>query len=147
VRDELGELPDEGANDDPDGVTPGVSVEDAEDALLEGDRTIATGTARAALAYPVFRTVYVGSLLSNIGSWMQNVVTAAFAYDLTRDPTVVSIVSFSQLGALLLLSLVGGALADRFDRKMLLILVSIEQAFFSLVLAWIARGSDPSIAV
>jgi predicted MFS family arabinose efflux permease len=146
VRDELGELPDEGANDDPDGVTPGVSVEDAEDALLEGDRTIATGTARAALAYPVFRTVYIGSLLSNIGSWMQNVVTAAFAYDLTRDPTVVSIVSFSQLGALLLLSLVGGALADRFDRKMLLILVSIEQAFFSLVLAWIARGSEPSIA-
>lgn len=146
MRDEPGKLPDEGADDDSDEVVPGVSVEDAEDALLEGDRTIATGTARAALAYPVFRTVYVGSLLSNIGSWMQNVVTAAFAYDLTRDPTVVSIVSFSQLGALLLLSLVGGALADRFDRKMLLILVSIEQAFFSLVLAWIARGSDPSIA-
>jgi MFS family permease len=139
VRDELRGRPD-------DESTPGVSVEDAEDALLDGDRTITAGTARAALRYPVFRTVYIGSLLSNIGSWMQNVVTAAFAYDLTRSATVVSIVSFSQLGALLLLSLVGGALADIFDRKWVLILVSIEQAFFSLVLAWLARGADPSIA-
>ncbi len=90
--------------------------------------------------------MFFGSLLSNIGSWMQNVVTAAFAYDITRSAAVVSIVSFSQLGALLLLSLVGGAMADIFDRKKLLIWVSVEQLVFSLVLAWLARGSDPSIA-
>jgi MFS family permease len=129
---------------DPD--APALSLEDAEDALLEGDRTITPGTARAALAYRTFRTVYFGSLLSNIGSWMQNVVLAAFAYDITRSAAVVSIVSFSQLGALLLLSLVGGALADIFDRKKLLIVVSVEQMLFSLLLAWLARGSDPSIA-
>jgi MFS family permease len=125
---------------------PELSLEDAEDALLEGDRTITPGTARAALAYPTFRTVYLGSLLSNVGSWMQNVVLAAFAYDLTRSAAVVSIVSFSQLGALLLLSLVGGAMADIFDRKRLLIVVAIEQMAFSLLLAWLARGADPSIA-
>jgi MFS family permease len=125
--------------------TTGFSPEDAEDALLEGDRTIAPGTARAALAYRTFRIVYTGSLLSNIGSWMQNVVLAAFAYDITRSAAVVSIVSFSQLGALLLLSLVGGWMADIFDRKRLLIMVAIEQMFFSVVLAWLARGSDPSV--
>jgi MFS family permease len=135
---------DSGDGEDPAGA-PSFSPEDAEDALLEGDRAITPGTARAALAYPTFRTVYTGSLLSNIGSWMQNVVLAAFAYDITRSAAVVSIVSFSQLGALLLLSLVGGWMADIFDRKRLLIAVSVEQMFFSVVLAWLARGSDPSV--
>jgi MFS family permease len=125
---------------------PELSLEDAEDALLEGDRTIAPGTARAALRYPTFRIVYFGSLFSNIGSWMQNVVLAAFAYDITRSAAVVSIVSFSQLGALLLLSMIGGALADIFDRKKVLILVAVEQMIFSVLLAWLARGADPSIA-
>lgn len=134
---------DDAAERDP---APSLSREDAEEALLEGDRTFAPGTARAALSYPTFRTVYFGSLLSNVGSWMQNVVLAAFAYDITRSASVVSIVSFSQLGALLLLSLVGGALADHFDRRKLIIVVTVTQALFSLLLAWLARGADPSIA-
>jgi predicted MFS family arabinose efflux permease len=125
---------------------PELSVEDAEDALLEGDRPFATGTARAALAYPTFRTVYFGSLLSNIGSWMQNVVLGAFALELTGSSTFVSIIAFAQLGPLLLFSLVGGALADLIDRRRLLILVSAQQMLFSVGLAWIARGTDPSLA-
>lgn len=123
-----------------------LSVEDAEDALLEGDRTFAPGTARAALAYPTFRTVYVGSLLSNIGSWMQNVVLGAFALDLTGSSTYVSWIAFAQLGPLLLFSLAGGALADIIDRKRLLVMVSWQQLLFSLVLAWLARGSEPSLS-
>src|SRR5690606_27165213 len=118
------------SSDAPRDTAPSLSREDAEEALLEGDRTFAPGTARAALSYPTFRTVYVGSLLSNIGSWMQNVVLAAFAYEITRSAAVVSIVSFSQLGAMLLLSLVGGALADHFDRRKLIIVVTITQALF-----------------
>jgi predicted MFS family arabinose efflux permease len=119
--------------------------EDLEEALLEGDRTITPGTARAALSYPVFRLVFVGALLSNIGSWMQNVVLNAYAYDVTGSATVVSLVTFGQLGPLLVLSLVGGALADIFDRRTLLIWVAIEQALFSLVLAWITVDAEPSL--
>ena len=54
--------------------TPDDSVDsdaaDVEDALLEGDRTIEPGGARAALGYPVFRRIFVAALVSNIGSWM-----------------------------------------------------------------------------
>ena len=63
--------------------------EDAEDALLEGDRAFVAGTARAALRYPTFRTVFFGAFLSNIGSWMQNVVLGAFAYKITGSPVFV----------------------------------------------------------
>ncbi|MDQ2650797.1 MAG: MFS transporter [Actinomycetota bacterium] len=122
----------------------GSSVEDAVDALEDGDRTIRVGTARAALQYPVFRRVYLGAFISNVGSWMQNVVLGALAYDLTHSPTFVGILVFAQLGPLLLFSLVGGLLADSLDRRRLLIGVSITQGLLSLALAAVVRSDDPS---
>lgn len=119
-------------------------MEDVEDALVDGDRTVSAGTARAAFRYPAFRRIYVGSLLSNIGSWMQNVTLGAFVYDQTGSSSYVALVTFAQLGPLLLLSLAGGAIADRFDRRVVLVLVSVEQAIFSLALASLTRGDGHS---
>ena len=122
------------------------AVETAVDALVEGDRPIRSGTARAALRHRVFRRVFIGAFLSNIGSWMQNVVLGALAYELTHSATFVGILLFAQLGPLLLFSMVGGLLADVFDRRRLLIVVSIVQGLLSLLLAYVARGGDPSRA-
>jgi predicted MFS family arabinose efflux permease len=124
---------------------PRLSAEDAEDAFVDGDRTFAPGTARAALSYPAFRTIYFGSLASNIGTWMQQAILGAYALVLTGSSTFVSIMVFAQLGPLLF-SLLGGALADMFDRRRVLMVVAVQQMVFSLVLAWLARESDPSLA-
>src|SRR5438093_1504596 len=62
-----------------------VSLEDSEDALLEGDRPIATGTAMTALRHRTFRTVFIGAFLSNVGSWMQNAVLMGYAFTLTHS--------------------------------------------------------------
>ena len=124
----------------------GPSLEDAVDALEDGDRTVRTGTAMAALRHTTFRRVFIGAFLSNIGSWMQNVVLGALVYDLTGSATLVGVIVLAQLGPLLFFSLVGGLLADVFDRRRLLIVVSILQGLLSLVLALVARGDDPSIA-
>ncbi|MET0726902.1 MAG: MFS transporter [Acidimicrobiales bacterium] len=121
-------------------------VEDAVDAFEDGDRTVQRGSARAALRHTVFRRVFIGAFLSNIGTWMQNVVLGALAYQLTDSPTFVGVLLFAQLGPLLLFSLVGGLLADAFDRRRLLIIVSITQGLLSLALAWVARVDDPSKA-
>jgi MFS family permease len=117
---------------------------DIADAAIDGDRPIRTGTARAALGSPLFRRVYTGALLSNIGTWMQNVTLAAFAFQLTGSETFVGLVVFAQLGPLLIFSLVGGALADAFDRRTLLIGVAVAQTALSLVLASIIGGADPN---
>ena len=122
------------------------SLEDAVDALEDGDRTVRTGTAMAALRHTTFRRVFIGAFLSNIGSWMQNVVLGALVYDLTGSATLVGVIVLAQLGPLLFFSLVGGLLADVFDRRLLLIVVSILQGLLSLVLALVARGDDPSVA-
>lgn len=123
---------------------PEEQLEAVEDALLEGDRTFTAGTARSAFAHRTFRIVYLGAFASNIGTWMQNVVLGALAYELTGSGIFVGIVTAAQLGPLLLLSLVGGALADAHDRRKLLVVLSVQQAVFSLLLALVTAGGDPN---
>ncbi len=120
------------------------SVEDIEEALVEGDRPIVTGTARAALQQKTFRTVFIGAFLSNIGTWMQNVVLGAYAYEISKSSTFVGLLVFAQLGPILLLSIVGGVIADAVDRRRLLVWLSIEQMLGSFVLAFITAASHPS---
>ena len=85
------------------------------------------GSARAALRVRDFRLVWFGSLGSNIGTWMQNVVLPAYVYHRTGKASVVGLLIFAQLGPLLFLSIPAGVIADRFDRKKWLISMQIVQ--------------------
>jgi MFS family permease len=118
--------------------------EESTEALLEGDTRFAPGTAGAALRQPVFRTLFIGAFLSNIGSWMQQIVLAAFAYHLTESPTYVGQIVFAQLGPVLVLGLVGGLVADLVDRRKLLLAVSAVQMAFAFALALVVAAEDPS---
>src|ERR1700722_11571637 len=131
---------------DPEGETtlPAVSVEEIEDAVVDGDSPISTGTAVAALRHRTFRIVFLGAFASNIGTWMQNVVLGAYAYDLTHSATFVGVIIFAQLGPTLVLPMVGGLLADKIDRKRFLIILSLEQLVFSLGVALVAASPHPS---
>jgi hypothetical protein len=64
---------------------------------------------RAALSHQAFRRVFAGTLASNIGTWMQNITLIALAYDLTGGATFIGVITFAQLGPMLLLSPIGGA--------------------------------------
>jgi MFS family permease len=122
-------------------------VEDVEEALLEGDDypTHRRGTARAALAHREFRLMWFGSFGSNIGTWMQQVVLGSYAYRLTGSSAFAGLLVFAQLGPLLLLSVIGGLVADVLDRRKLLIWVQAEQGIFSLLLGWmVAASANPS---
>jgi predicted MFS family arabinose efflux permease len=102
------------------------------------------GTAAAALTHRRFRAVFFGGLVSNTGSWMQNVTLAAWTFTLTGSETFVSLVVFAQLGPLLLFTLIGGTLADMVDRRRLLLVVAVQQSAFALALAVLATQDDPS---
>ncbi|HEX7166335.1 MAG TPA: MFS transporter [Acidimicrobiales bacterium] len=120
------------------------NFEETEGAVLGGDVPYAPGSARAAFAHRAFRRVWLGSMASNVGTWMQNVALGAFAYELTESSGYVALLGFAQLGPLLLLSIVGGLLADTVDRRWLLIGCQVEQMILSFVLAAVAAGDDPS---
>ncbi len=118
-------------------------AEDATDAFIDGDRTFVRGTAQAALRHRDFRVVWSGMFASNIGTWMQNVLLGAYGYTLTHSETYVAILFFAQLGPLLLLSNIGGVLADVLDRRRLLLVCQVQQLVFSIVLAVLATSSHP----
>ncbi|MFI4981598.1 MAG: MFS transporter, partial [Nevskiales bacterium] len=61
-----------------------------------------------------------GACLSNIGSWMQTVALGWLVLQLTDSPFWVGFVSFAALSPSLFMSLFGGVLADRLDRRLLL---------------------------
>jgi len=120
------------------------SLEEIEEAALDGDRVLEAGSARAALRHRNFRIVFLGAFASNIGTWMQNVVLGAYAYELTRSSIFVGLIIFAQLGPLLLLAMLGGFIADKVDRRRFLILLSLEQLVFSFALALEVRSASPS---
>ncbi len=88
--------------------------------------------------------MFLGAFASNIGTWMQNVVLGAYAYNITHSSTFVGIIIFAQLGPTLVFPMLGGLIADKVDRKKFLILLSIEQLLFSLGVAWVVRSPHPS---
>lgn len=98
------------------------------------------GSIRAALSYPDFRRMWAASFASQIGTWMQNVVLPAYAYERTGRASIVGLLVFAQLGPLLLLSIPAGVIADRVDRRRWLIAMQIVQLLFSVVLAGLAAG-------
>lgn len=103
-----------------------------------------SGSARAALAHRPFRLVWFGSLASNVGTWMQNVALGVLAFQLTGSSSFVALLGFAQLGPMLVLSIVGGLLADTVDRRWLLIGCQFEQMALSFALAMVASRDDPS---
>jgi MFS family permease len=129
---------------------PPSDVEDAEDVLLDGvtgvdgEPTYVPGSARAAMRHATFRRVYYGAFLSNVGTWMQNVVLGALAYDLTKSSTFVGIIVFAQLGPMLALAMVGGLLVDIVDRRRLLTIVTMSQLVLSFGLAAAVAPDEPN---
>jgi MFS family permease len=124
---------------------PEISVEEIEDSVVDGDRPIGgTGTAMSALRHRTFRIVFLGAFASNIGTWMQNVVLGAYAFNLTHSSTFVGLIIFAQLGPTLVFPILGGFIADKVNRKKFMIILSIEQLVFSVGVAWVVHSKDPS---
>ena len=94
-----------------------------------------------------FRRMFSGTFTSNIGTWMQNVALITLAYDLTRDAAFTGIITFAQLGPMLFLSPFGGALADRVNRRTLIVSLSLVQLTMSMVLAAVAVSDTPNKVV
>ncbi len=122
----------------------GPELEDVEDALVDGDVPYQRGTAAAALRHRDFRIVYIGTFSSNVGTWMQNVILGEYALKLTNSGFYVGLLYFGQLGPLLFLSMFGGLLADRVDRRRFLVSMQVVQGALSFALAFVAWSSHPS---
>lgn len=108
---------------------------------------IEPGSLRSAMASKAFRRFFAGTFASNIGTWMQNITLIALAYELTKNAWFTGVITFAQLGPTLLISPFGGALADRVNRRVLIVTMSAVQLLMSMVLALVALSDRPNQAV
>jgi MFS family permease len=84
---------------------------------------------------PAFRRYWVGAFLSFVGSWVQNVAQSWLVYELTRSEFLLGVVGFASGLPMLFLAPVGGALADRWNRRNILLITQSLFAVSALALA------------
>jgi MFS family permease len=103
-----------------------------------------------AFQYRDFRLMWVGACTSSIGTWMQIVAQAWLVYDLSKSGFLLGLDMFLGGIPIFLFSLFGGVIADRFERRRVLLAsqwVQMASAFtltilvvFHLVHVWHILG-------
>ena len=81
-----------------------------------------------------YRILFPANTISNIGSWAQRVAQDWLVLELTHSGTYLGIVTAIQFTPVLFFSMHGGALADRFNKRKLLMGTNALGAFSALML-------------
>jgi MFS family permease len=95
-----------------------------------------------AFAYREFRLLWTGACISSIGTWMQKLAQSWLVLELSQSPTMLGLDVFLGQIPIFLFSVIGGVVADRFDRRLLLVgsqIVQLTSAF--LLAALFATGA------
>jgi predicted MFS family arabinose efflux permease len=74
-----------------------------------------------AFEYRDFRLMFIGACLSSIGTWMQNLAQAWLVLDITKSPFYLGLDAFLAGIPVFLFSIIGGVVADRVERRRVLL--------------------------
>ena len=88
-----------------------------------------------ALRYPVFRWLWIATVVSNVGTWMYNAASGWLMTSLNPSPLIVSLVQVANSLPLFLFALPAGALADVIDKRRLILALEILTLLFSALFA------------
>jgi len=127
----------------PEGVRPATPEEEADDAIGGGilgwvtgivaSPVAAVGTALSIFQHAAFRWVWFGTLLSTMGSWIQNAAKSWVVLDITDSERWLGYDAMATWFPLLLMLPLGGVLADRLDRRKILIAMNVTQGVASVL--------------
>ncbi|OGK23150.1 hypothetical protein A3A46_01165 [Candidatus Roizmanbacteria bacterium RIFCSPLOWO2_01_FULL_37_13] len=83
-----------------------------------------------------FRLLWVGLLISAIGSSMQIMGVTWHLYNLTHSAFSLALIGLVRFVPLVLFSLIGGIIADIFDRRKIVLMSNLLMTLTALLLAW-----------
>ena len=89
----------------------------------------------APFRHRIFRSVWIATLASSFGGMIQGVAAAWLMVALAASAQMVTLVQASIALPIVILSLVAGALADAFDRRLLMLAAQVLMLVVSTVLA------------
>lgn len=81
-----------------------------------------------------FSLYWFGFLVSNAGAWIQSVAQGWLVYDISDSAAWLGAIGFVRAFPLILLSLIGGAVADRFPKRRILYITQTVMLTTSLIL-------------
>jgi MFS family permease len=92
------------------------------------------------LRHRSFALYFAGLSVSQVGDWMETTTTAWLLYQITGDPVLLGLSGGIRATSIILFGLVGGAIADRTDRRRMLFLTQSGFALASLALGILVVG-------
>ena len=101
----------------------------------------------AAFTYRDFRLLWFGSFTSSAGTWLQEAALSWILISLTDKTLYLGLNSFLGTAPILFLTLIGGVLADRIDRKRILMASQWTQLACALALAVLAFAKVPPMVL
>src|SRR6266404_4124694 len=94
---------------------------------MSGDVKLSTRNALRVLRRGPFRRYIIGSAISDTGTWMQVMAQAWVMTTLTTSALMLGIVNLCSGLPMLALTMVGGSVADRFDKRKILLITQYLQ--------------------
>src|SRR5688572_29923932 len=88
----------------------------------------------SALSYRDFRLLFMSQMVSSVGGQLQQFTTTWQIFLLTGSPLHIGLTGVARAVPILCFSLIGGVVADRFDRRRMIIFTQIMTGLTSLVL-------------
>src|SRR5215472_10714808 len=90
-----------------------------------------------ALRHRNYQLFFSGQLISLIGTWMDQIAESWLVYRLTGSALLLGPVAFASQIPVFLLAPIGGALADRYNRRKLLVGTQSSMMVLTFILAWL----------
>jgi MFS family permease len=109
--------------------------------------SVARRSSLRVVAQKNFGPYFLGNLLSNCGTWFQNIAQALLIYRLTGSTFLVGLVNFSQFAGTIVLAPWSGSAADRFDRRRLILVTQIGAMAVTGTLALLAAAGWDTVPV
>ncbi len=112
---------------------------------IAGDETVAVQIAPTTVAMPAvvralrhrdFRYFWFGNFLSNVGTWMQNVAEGWLVMQLAKDKPEfwLGVLGFATTAPMMVFALIGGVIADRVNRRKLMMITQTSMMVFAFTL-------------
>ena len=105
------------------------------------------GVYRQLLANRPLTKLLIGEFISGIGDWLYIVAIFVVIYRETNDAAAVGLFGAVRLIPYILLSVPAGLVADRFDRRLVLLVSDLVRGGVMLVLAYLVATNGPILAI
>ena len=93
-----------------------------------------------------YAAYWTGGLLSNVGTWLQNVTASVLVFEMTHSTFMVGVLNMATFAPVFALSIYGGMLSDRFDpRRVIMVNQSISLAIATAITILSACGELDSV--